>query len=136
MRAAWRMAHEPGCGHPKRLHAHAHALVLRRARRPGLTLFAARGAACLSQTGGLPPYEKRSISIYFPLLLRPGFNDAEEIQALLRYVDEADIDDVAVFANVEEINTGHMSFDEQDVYLAMMRKISCAAGRKRCYDVC
>ena len=25
----------------------------------------------ISQTGGLPPYEKRSISIYFPLLLRP-----------------------------------------------------------------
>ena len=50
--------------------------------------------------------------------------------ALLRYVDEADIDDVAVFANVEEINTGHMSFDEQDVYLAMMRKISALLAEK------
>ncbi len=53
-----------------------------------------------------------------------------EIPALLRYVDEADIDDVAVFANVEEINTGHMSFDEQDVYLAMMRKISALLAEK------
>ena len=53
----------------------------------------------------------------------PGFNDAEEIEALNRYVDEADIDDVAIFANVEEINTGHMSFEEQDVFLAMMRKV-------------
>ena len=49
-------------------------------------------------------------------------------------MDEADIDDVAVFANVEEINTGHMSFDEQDVYLAMMRKISALLAEKWCYD--
>lgn len=53
----------------------------------------------------------------------PGFNDREEIAALMRYVDEADVDDVAVFANVEEINTGHMSFAEQDIYLAMMEQI-------------
>ena len=53
----------------------------------------------------------------------PGFNDREEIDALMRYVDEADVDDVAIFANVEEINTGHMSFREQDVYLALMEEI-------------
>ena len=51
----------------------------------------------------------------------PGFNDKEEIDALMRYVDEADVDDVAVFCNVEEINTGHMSFSEQDVFLNMMK---------------
>lgn len=60
----------------------------------------------------------------------PGFNDAQEISALLNYVYEADIDDVAVFANVEEINTGHMSFSEQDVYLAMMREIQAALANK------
>lgn len=53
----------------------------------------------------------------------PGFNDAEEIDALMRYVDEAQIDDVAVFCNVEEINTGHMSFDEQDIYLKLLKTL-------------
>ena len=60
----------------------------------------------------------------------PGFNDAEEIEALDRYVDEADIDDVAIFANVEEINTGHMSFEEQDVFLAMMEQVRQSMARK------
>ncbi len=53
----------------------------------------------------------------------PGFNDEAELAALNRYVGEACVDDVAVFANVEEINTGHMSFEEQDVYLALMRRV-------------
>lgn len=53
----------------------------------------------------------------------PGFNDKEEIDALMRYVDEANVDDVAVFCNVEEINTGHMSFEEQDVYLELLRTL-------------
>ena len=33
------------------------------------------------------------------------------------------VDDVAVFANVEELNVGHMSFEQQDVYLSMMKRI-------------
>jgi len=53
----------------------------------------------------------------------PGFNDQEEIEALMDYVEQADVDDVAVFCNVEEINTGHMSFDEQDIYLALLRTL-------------
>ena len=60
----------------------------------------------------------------------PGFNDKEEIDALMRYVDEANVDDVAVFCNVEEINTGHMSFDEQDVFLSMMKSIQPLLARK------
>lgn len=60
----------------------------------------------------------------------PGFNDKEEIDALMRYVDEAEVDDVAVFCNVEEINTGHMSFEEQDVFLNMMRSIQPLLARK------
>ena len=60
----------------------------------------------------------------------PGFNDVEEIEALDRYVDEADIDDVAVFANVEEINTGHMSFEEQDVYLALLKQVQDLMAKK------
>lgn len=53
----------------------------------------------------------------------PGFNDVEELDALSRLVDEALIDDVMVFANVQEINTGHMSFAEQDDYLALMERV-------------
>ena len=60
----------------------------------------------------------------------PGFNDGTEVPALLRYVDEARIDDVAVFANVEELNTGHMAFEEQDVYLELMRTLTRLLAEK------
>lgn len=53
----------------------------------------------------------------------PGFNDEAEIRALEQYVRQARIDDVAVFANVEEINTGHMTLQEQEVYLRLMERI-------------
>ena len=53
----------------------------------------------------------------------PGFNDEAELQALKRYVREARIDDVAVFANVQELNTGHMTREEQDVYLRLMERV-------------
>ena len=53
----------------------------------------------------------------------PGFNDEAEMQALKRYVREAHIDDVAVFANVQELNTGHMTREEQDVYLRLMERV-------------
>ncbi|MEG2020331.1 MAG: hypothetical protein RR087_01085 [Oscillospiraceae bacterium] len=53
----------------------------------------------------------------------PGFNDEREVKELAKFVKAARIDDVMVFANVEEINTGHMSFDEQDVYMDLMRRV-------------
>ena len=56
----------------------------------------------------------------------PGFNDTREISALVKFVKAARIDDVMVFANVEEINTGHMDFAEQDVYLDLMRRVQQA----------
>lgn len=56
----------------------------------------------------------------------PGFNDEQEIPALKRYAQEALVDDAVIFANVEEINTGHMSFEEQDAYIAMMRRVGDA----------
>ena len=40
----------------------------------------------------------------------PDFNDQRELESLDRYITEACIDDVAVFCNVEELNTGHMTF--------------------------
>lgn len=71
-----------------------------------------------------------SFRYLFRFCCDPGFNDAEEIPSLLRYVDEALIDDVAVFANVEELNTGHMSYEEQDAYLAMMRTLQALLAPK------
>lgn len=62
-------------------------------------------------------------SYLFRFCCDPGFNDKQEIGALMQFVDDARIDDVMVFANVEEINTGHMSFTEQDVYIKMMKEI-------------
>lgn len=60
----------------------------------------------------------------------PGFNDKTEREALLQYVEQADIDDVAVFANVEEINTGHMKEEEQQVYIDMMRTLQPLLAEK------
>lgn len=54
----------------------------------------------------------------------PGFNDEKETEALLRLAEDADIDDVCVFANVQEMNTGHMSCDEQEVWLRLMESLS------------
>ena len=53
----------------------------------------------------------------------PGFREEEELESLSQFVQCAQIDDVAVFANVEELNTGHMTFEEQDRYLALMRRV-------------
>lgn len=53
----------------------------------------------------------------------PGFREEEELESLSQFVQCAQIDDVAVFANVEELNTGHMTFEEQDRYLALMHRV-------------
>ncbi len=74
--------------------------------------------------------KKSSFQYIFRFCCDPGFHESREIKALLSYVEEADIDDVAVFANVEELNTGHMSFAEQDVYLSMMEKIKDLLAEK------
>ncbi len=59
----------------------------------------------------------------------PGFNDREETEALLRLVREALIDDVCVFANVQELNTGHMTYEEQGVWLRLMRELKEKLGK-------
>ncbi len=67
---------------------------------------------------------KENFQYIFRFCCDPGFNDQKETAALLRLVDEAKIDDVCVFANVEELNTGHMTYDEQEVWLRLMRNLS------------
>ena len=53
----------------------------------------------------------------------PGFNDQIELPKLLAFCDEAHVDDVMVFVNVEEINTGHMDEAEQDIWLDLLERI-------------
>ena len=60
----------------------------------------------------------------------PGFNDKEEIARLESFVDEALIDDVAVFANVQELNVGHMTFEEQDVFLDLIKNVMSSMKKK------
>lgn len=53
----------------------------------------------------------------------PGFNDEIELPKLLTFCEEARVDDVMVFVNVEELNTGHMDEAEQDVWLDLLQRI-------------
>ena len=53
----------------------------------------------------------------------PGFNDEIELPKLLAFCEEARVDDVMVFVNVEELNTGHMDEAEQDVWLDLLQRI-------------
>ena len=53
----------------------------------------------------------------------PGFNDEIELPKLAAFCEEARIDDVMVFVNVEELNTGHMDEVEQDTWLALLGRI-------------
>ena len=53
----------------------------------------------------------------------PGFNDKLEIPKLLAYCEEARVDDVMVFVNVEELNTGHMDRAELAIWLDLLRRI-------------
>ena len=58
----------------------------------------------------------------------PWFNEPREIVSLARFVREAQIDDVSVFCNVEELNTGHTTREEQDVYLSLLDAVREAVG--------
>lgn len=53
----------------------------------------------------------------------PDFNDKVELEALDQYAEEARIDDVAVFVNVQEINTGHITMNEQERYITLIKKV-------------
>ena len=53
----------------------------------------------------------------------PGFNDEIELPKLVAFCEEARVDDVMVFVNVEELNTGHMDEAEQDVWLGLLARI-------------
>ena len=66
---------------------------------------------------------KDSFCYIFRFCCDPGFNDKLEIETLKRMIHDAAIDDVAVFCNVEEINTGHMSFEEQEVFLKLLEDV-------------
>jgi len=58
----------------------------------------------------------------------PYFNEARELESLKRFCREAEIDDVSVFCNVEEINTGHTTSEEQEVYLGLLQHVRDAVS--------
>ncbi len=58
----------------------------------------------------------------------PGFNDRRELETLRRFCEAADIDDVAVFCNVEELNTGHMPLEEQKTWLSLLDSVQAAVA--------
>lgn len=59
----------------------------------------------------------------------PDFNDLRELESLDRYIPEALVDDVAVFCNVEELNTGHMTLAEQDRWLKLLDDVKRVTDR-------
>ncbi len=71
-----------------------------------------------------------SFKYIFRFCCDPGFNDVPETRALLRLVEEAGIDDVCVFANVQELNTGHMTPEEQGVWLDLMAELAARLKKK------
>ncbi|MBR6185547.1 MAG: hypothetical protein IKQ41_04735 [Clostridia bacterium] len=73
---------------------------------------------------------KDSFQYIFRFCCDPGFNDVRETEALMRLCEEAKIDDVCVFANVEELNTGHMTYEEQEIWLRLMRSLAKRLSRK------
>ena len=64
-----------------------------------------------------------SFRYIFRFCCDPGFNDEAEAEVLLQAAEEARIDDVCAFANVQELNTGHMDAGEQETWIRMMASL-------------
>ncbi len=62
----------------------------------------------------------------FRYLLRavivPGYNEHEKIERLLRFCKEAKIDNIMFFTNGEELNNGHLTYDEEKVWIDLIGK--------------
>ena len=71
---------------------------------------------------------KDSFCYSFRFCCDPYFNEARELESLKRFCREAEIDDVSVFCNVEELNTGHTTPDEQEIYLALLKNVRKAVA--------
>ncbi len=53
----------------------------------------------------------------------PLYNADREIPELVRFAERSRSDDVMVFCNVEEMNTGHTTPEEREVYLDLLRRV-------------
>ena len=53
----------------------------------------------------------------------PGFHEEDEAAKLAAFVRTARIDDVLLFANVQELNTGHTTPEELEAYIGMMERL-------------
>lgn len=57
----------------------------------------------------------------------PGFTDEQSLEELPKFIAAAAIDDVMVFANVEELNTGHTDDAERVVFAELARRTAAVA---------
>lgn len=53
----------------------------------------------------------------------PGHNRERELDSLVEFVKAMGADDVMVFCNVQELNTGHTTPQEQEVYLRLLEDV-------------
>lgn len=53
----------------------------------------------------------------------PLHNRQAELGSVARFAHEMTADDVMVFCNVQELNTGHTTPEEQDLYLSLLRDV-------------
>lgn len=58
----------------------------------------------------------------------PGFTDARALADLPAFIEAAEIDDVMVFANVEELNTGHTDAVEREVFADLARRTAALSA--------
>ncbi len=60
--------------------------------------------------------------------IAPGHYEDKRIAALIDFCARAAIDEVVVFSNCEEINTGHIDLDEMQAWLGVARRIQSAVA--------
>lgn len=53
----------------------------------------------------------------------PGWFEDERIEELLKFCEQAQISEVVVFLHAEDHNTGHITFEELDIWLRMLETV-------------
>ena len=73
---------------------------------------------------------KQTFCYSFRFCCDPYANQERELDALKVFARQAQVDDVAVFCNVEELNTGHMREQEQVVFLQLLDAVKSAVAEQ------
>jgi hypothetical protein len=56
--------------------------------------------------------------------VQPGYFEEEKLRDLLLFCDKAGIDEVVFFINPEELNQGHLTVDQTDVWLGVIKRFA------------